>query len=115
MLIIPAGINFENLQILKPKTAILLIDIQNDFITGSLSLSACPAKQDGAEVVPVANHLLDIVSFDVIVYSIDWHPVNHISFIDCVHDREMHTSSKVNICTVLEIKESFELFISIIL
>ena len=34
----------------KPVHALVIIDVQNDFISGSLSLSNCPAKHNGAEV-----------------------------------------------------------------
>jgi nicotinamidase/pyrazinamidase len=53
--------------------ALLLVDIQNDF---------CPdgalAVQDGDEVVPVVNQLLE--AFPLVIATKDWHPVNHISF-----------------------------------
>jgi len=37
-------------QIVRPVSALLVIDVQNDFISGSLSLSNCAAKQNGEEV-----------------------------------------------------------------
>lgn len=66
----------------KRVTALFIIDVQNDFISGSLSLLNCPSKHNGAEVVPVINRLMDTTDFDVIVYSSDWHPSDHISFFD---------------------------------
>ena len=86
----------DSFQILKPVTALLAIDVQNDFISGSLALKQCPAKQDGEAVVPVINKMLDEANFDLVVYSCDWHPANHISFIDCVQQRDIHHSSKVS-------------------
>ncbi|CAF5134178.1 unnamed protein product [Rotaria magnacalcarata] len=71
----------------RPVNALLIIDVQNDFIDGSLALRNCPSKHNGEEVVPIINDLLDSGDFDVIVYSIDWHPVNHISFYDNLHLR----------------------------
>lgn len=71
----------------RPISALLIIDVQNDFIDGSLALKNCPAKQNGEEVVPVINELLNTASFDVVVYSLDWHPTNHISFFDNLHLR----------------------------
>lgn len=62
--------------------ALLIIDVQNDFISGSLSLRNCPSKHNGEEVVPVINQLLQTIPFDVVVYSHDWHPTDHISFFD---------------------------------
>ena len=66
----------------RPVSALLIIDVQNDFIIGSLALKNCPSKQNGEEVVPVINQLIDSSDFEVIVYSFDWHPANHISFYD---------------------------------
>lgn len=83
-------------QILDPVSAFILVDVQNDFITGSLSISNCPAQHDGGEVVPVINKLLDQCSFDVVVYTYDWHPHDHISFVENVHDRPLHSTSKVS-------------------
>lgn len=58
--------------------ALLLIDIQNDFVPGG-SL----AVPNGQEVVPVANRLIDHFTRngDLIVATQDWHPPNHSSFI----------------------------------
>ncbi|CAF0738222.1 unnamed protein product [Didymodactylos carnosus] len=64
--------------------ALLIVDVQNDFITGSLSLRDCPSKHEGEEVVPVINHLLSTIKFDVIAYTQDWHPGTHISFYECL-------------------------------
>ena len=82
-------------QILSPVSALLVIDVQNDFIDGTLAIRHCPAGQEGAEVVPVINELLDTVPFNLVIYSLDWHPPNHISFIENKNDREIHKTSKV--------------------
>ena len=57
-----------------PKTsALLVIDVQNDFCEGgALEVSA------GSEVVKPINELME--NFDTIVLSQDWHPSNHHSF-----------------------------------
>lgn len=59
-------------------TALLIIDVQNDFLPPNGSL-AVPA---GEEVVPGILELVDDTqqSFDIVVLSRDWHPANHISF-----------------------------------
>jgi nicotinamidase-related amidase len=62
---------------LIPRTAFVIVDVQNDFIDGTLSLLRCEAKQDGVEVVPVINQLIDSVPFNVIAYTLDWHPADH--------------------------------------
>jgi nicotinamidase/pyrazinamidase len=53
--------------------ALLLIDIQNDFLPGGAL--AVPA---GDEVVPVANRLMS--EYDHVVATQDWHPADHQSF-----------------------------------
>ena len=53
--------------------ALLLIDIQNDFLPGGAL-----AVAHGDEVVPVANRL--IPAFDLVVATQDWHPPDHRSF-----------------------------------
>lgn len=56
-------------------TALLMIDIQNDFCpSGSLAVAG------GDEVVPVVNLLQE--HFTVQVLTQDWHPENHSSFAD---------------------------------
>ncbi len=55
------------------KRALILVDIQNDFIPGG-SL----AVADGDATVPVANRLQP--HFDLVVATQDWHPANHGSF-----------------------------------
>ena len=55
--------------------ALLLIDIQNDFLPGGAL-----AVQHGDEVVPVANRLSASSRFDLVVVTQDWHPADHQSF-----------------------------------
>lgn len=65
-------------------TALIVVDVQHDFIDGSLALRNCPAKQEGADVVPVINKLIKDGRFDEVIYSLDWHPKTHISFVNNV-------------------------------
>ena len=37
-------------KILKPRSALIVVDVQNDFISGSLAVINCPAAQNGEEV-----------------------------------------------------------------
>ncbi len=80
-----------------PRSALIIIDVQNDFIDGSLGLINCPAKQDGAEVVPVINEMLDTIPFDAVAYTLDWHPNDHCSFIDNVNMRKISDKSPVKL------------------
>lgn len=86
-------IGFKNLserwlhKFLKRQSALIIVDVQNDFIDGSLALINGPAEQDGVEVVDVINRLLDTWNFDATVYTQDWHPRDHIGFYDNLHLR----------------------------
>ncbi|CAK1545379.1 unnamed protein product [Leptosia nina] len=82
--------------IVRPVSAFLIVDVQNDFISGTLNISECNAQQDGSEVVEPINALLESVPFDCVFYSLDWHPPDHVSFIDNVHRRELDPSSPVS-------------------
>lgn len=41
------------------------------------------------------NKMLETVPFEVVFYSLDWHPDNHVSFIENVGQRKLHSSSQV--------------------
>lgn len=56
-----------------PRDALILVDIQNDFLPGGAL--AVPA---GDAVIDVANRL--IPRFDLVVATQDWHPADHHSF-----------------------------------
>jgi len=55
--------------------ALLIIDVQNDFIPGG-SL----AVKDGIQIVPIINKLTKSNLFDIVIFTKDWHPSNHKSF-----------------------------------
>lgn len=55
------------------KSALLLVDIQNDFCPGG----ALPVPE-GDLIVPVINELMGI--FPIVIATKDWHPPGHISF-----------------------------------
>lgn len=61
--------------ILNPKAVLIVVDVQNDFICGSLAI---PGAE---EIIGRINRLLRL-PFSKIIYSQDWHPVDHISFIE---------------------------------
>ncbi|KAK0390195.1 hypothetical protein QR680_019422 [Steinernema hermaphroditum] len=63
------------------RTAIIVVDFQNDFVSGSLAIGKGGAKQNPTEALAPLNRLLTTApSFDTIIYTLDWHPSNHISF-----------------------------------
>ena len=43
------------------------------------------------------NKLIDTVPFDMHCYSLDWHPSDHVSFIDNIHLRKLDSDSKVTL------------------
>jgi nicotinamidase/pyrazinamidase len=53
--------------------ALILVDIQNDFLPGGAL-----AVPEGDRVIAVANRLMP--QFDLVVATQDWHPANHGSF-----------------------------------
>ena len=55
------------------ETALILIDIQNDFCPGGALEVA-----DGDQIVPIVNKLQSIFSINILTQ--DWHPNNHKSF-----------------------------------
>ncbi|GFR09898.1 nicotinamidase [Trichonephila clavata] len=83
--------------LVKPTTALLIIDVQNDFIDGSLALKHCPAKQDGKEIIRVINELTDKIKFDIVVYSLDYHPEDHVSFFENLKHHELSEDNEKNI------------------
>ncbi|MDX2163910.1 MAG: lipid IV(A) 3-deoxy-D-manno-octulosonic acid transferase [Gammaproteobacteria bacterium] len=66
-------INMDNSK--SVKKALILVDLQNDFMPGG-SLGV----QEGDQVVPIANKVQE--KFDIVIASKDWHPQNHVSFIN---------------------------------
>ena len=76
--------------------ALIVVDVQNCFISGNLALFNSPAHQDGADVVPIINNLIRTIPFDVIVYTYDWHPHNHISFFDNLGPRRRYLEGDQN-------------------
>ena len=54
-------------------SALVLVDIQNDFCPGGAL-----AVAEGDETVAVANSLMP--HFPLIISTQDWHPINHVSF-----------------------------------
>eukprot|EP00322_Chrysochromulina_rotalis_P014207 CAMPEP_0115865112 /NCGR_PEP_ID=MMETSP0287-20121206/19551_1 /TAXON_ID=412157 /ORGANISM="Chrysochromulina rotalis, Strain UIO044" /LENGTH=429 /DNA_ID=CAMNT_0003319609 /DNA_START=54 /DNA_END=1344 /DNA_ORIENTATION=+ len=61
-------------QALMPVRCLLIIDVQNDFISGTLAVNEAEA------VVPVINEMRRTLPFDAVAYSLDWHPHTHCSF-----------------------------------
>jgi nicotinamidase/pyrazinamidase len=58
---------------ITPETALLIIDVQNDFCPGG-SL----AVEEGDRIIPTVNEISP--RFPMVVATRDWHPEGHISF-----------------------------------
>ena len=43
------------------------------------------------------NDALDTIKFDAVVYSMDWHPNNHLSFVTNVSKYPLHPTSPVSV------------------
>jgi hypothetical protein len=53
-------------------------------------------------VIDPINKLIDTVEFDAVFYSLDWHPADHVSFIDNIKQRPIHPTSPVSIRMTFE-------------
>lgn len=84
---------------LHKRTALALIDIQNDFITGSLGSPRAPS------ILPAVYRLLDNHEWPFIVASQDWHPEGHVSFASAHPGAE--PGDAINI-TFLDTADKFE-------
>ena len=73
----------------ESKRALLLIDLQNDFVEGGAL--AVPA---GREVIEVANRLMP--HFEMVVATLDWHPQNHRSFASCNEGVQLYENFLLN-------------------
>ncbi|MGK7395598.1 MAG: bifunctional nicotinamidase/pyrazinamidase [Candidatus Cyclobacteriaceae bacterium M3_2C_046] len=69
--------------------ALLLIDIQKDFLPGG-SL----AVEEGDQIIPIVNNLQEY--FDVVVATQDWHPPDHGSFAANHEDKKPGQVVKLN-------------------
>jgi nicotinamidase/pyrazinamidase len=55
------------------KTALLIVDVQNDFCPGGAL-----GVKDGDKIVPTINKI--IKKFDLVISSQDWHPEDSVHF-----------------------------------
>ncbi|KAF8607547.1 Isochorismatase hydrolase [Ceratobasidium sp. AG-I] len=60
----------------RNKTALMLVDIQYDFLPPNGTL----AVPNGTDILPTVHDLLDHTHFDAYFASQDYHPANHVSF-----------------------------------
>lgn len=58
---------------MTPKSALIVVDLQNDFLPGG-SL----AVNDGDKIINIINDISHL--FNVVIFTQDWHPADHKSF-----------------------------------
>lgn len=68
---------------LRPTDALLVIDMQRDFLPCTPDHRSALAVTDGDSIIPGINALA--VRFDHVILTQDWHPPNHISFASTHH------------------------------
>ncbi|CEF62658.1 Isochorismatase-like domain-containing protein [Strongyloides ratti] len=73
---------------INEKSALIVVDMQNDFIIGSLCIKNGHANEDPLEIVEPINKLIESNYFDLIIFTKDWHPDNHISFYENIHNSD---------------------------
>ncbi|EGT46922.1 CBN-PNC-1 protein [Caenorhabditis brenneri] len=76
------------------RVALLVVDFQNDFVDGSLKIGDGDAGQDPHNAIVPLNELLRSESWDLVVYTKDWHPRNHISFLSQAHNSDRTMEKK---------------------
>lgn len=72
------------------KTALIIVDIQNDFCEGGAL-----AVPHANEIVSVVNELSNSNKFDIVVTTQDYHPLKHGSFAS-THNKEVFTLGELS-------------------
>jgi len=57
-----------------PKSALIVVDMQNDFINGTLPVSG------GKDIIPTINRLVALEGWAFVGFTTDYHPHDHASF-----------------------------------
>lgn len=50
-----------------------------------------------SQIIQPINRILNSIDFSMVIYSLDWHPTDHISFIENVKMRPLHESSPADV------------------
>lgn len=72
------------------KAALIIVDVQNDFCAGGSI-----AVPHGDDVIPVINDLRSELEFRKVIFTMDWHPPNHISFFERFQDKEKYPGAEL--------------------
>ncbi|WP_273717858.1 MULTISPECIES: bifunctional nicotinamidase/pyrazinamidase [Bartonella] len=71
------------------KKALLVIDVQNDFLPGGAL-----AVPQGDVILPAINNLIN--HFDHVILTQDWHPKNHCSFASCYPEKKPYDTTNLD-------------------
>ena len=75
---------------MRKQKALIVVDIQNDFCPGGAL-----AVSDGDKIIPIVNDLL--AKFNLVIFTKDWHPANHLSFASAHEGKEPYDSYNGNV------------------
>eukprot|EP00729_Bicosta_minor_P010683 gene10683-18058_t len=75
---------------IESKKCLLIIDMQNDFITGSLMVGGA------ADILGPVNECREKNEWDVVAHTIDSHPADHCSFVDNHEGAEMFATKMIS-------------------
>jgi nicotinamidase-related amidase len=81
--------------------ALVVIDVQNDFVSGSL------AVPEGDQIIPNVNSLIGLSSFKTKIATKDFHPPGHVSFAK-THGKETFSKMTIYHPEDLEKKDGIE-------
>lgn len=77
------------------KDVLVITNVQNDYIDGPMGLHQFGVGRNGLEVVEPINYLLRNDSWYMVVYTQNWHPADHVSFIENLALHPIHPSTMV--------------------
>lgn len=97
----------------QPRAALIVANVQNDFIDGCLALRMCQAREEGHDVVPVINWMRHTCNFDMVAIAAESHPKKHCSFYESMtgHPYEANVPPPRRVSTTLNEWERSQLLL----
>ncbi|WP_111860472.1 bifunctional nicotinamidase/pyrazinamidase [Acinetobacter sp. CFCC 10889] len=74
---------------MQKNSALIVVDVQNGFTSGG-NLAVANAEQ----IIPLINQLIE--KFDNVILTQDWHPQNHISFVENHINKQAYDTIQVD-------------------
>ncbi|KIH67205.1 hypothetical protein ANCDUO_02467 [Ancylostoma duodenale] len=92
--IVDSVFHFLNLKV--EETGVFKPNSDNNIVDRRLSSQNGSAGEDPLDAIPAINELVMEKELDAIVYTQDWHPANHISFVERARDpdRKIHNDNQ---------------------